>query len=118
ELANCVQNSKPSNGLPLYNFLDNHDQPRIASNIKNPAFLNLSLIHIFTNNTLIGKRFTSSDNFAVTELIEKYSLNGRIFFLSRLLQNLCKPLGRQSHRHCGLDPQYVVIQGDGGSSPP
>ncbi|GBU22098.1 hypothetical protein R80B4_02003 [Fibrobacteres bacterium R8-0-B4] len=48
ELANCVQNSKPSNGLPLYNFLDNHDQPRIASNIKNPAFLNTLYALLFT----------------------------------------------------------------------
>jgi len=48
ELANSVQNSKPSNGLPLYNFLDNHDQPRIASNIKNPAFLNTLYALLFT----------------------------------------------------------------------
>jgi glycosidase len=48
ELANCVQNSKPSNGLPLYNFLDNHDQPRIASNIANPAFLNTLYALLFT----------------------------------------------------------------------
>jgi glycosidase len=41
ELAYCLQNSKPSNGLPLYNFLDNHDQPRIASNVKDPAFLEM-----------------------------------------------------------------------------
>ena len=41
ELAHCLQNSKPSNGLPLYNFLDNHDQPRIASNVKDPAFLEM-----------------------------------------------------------------------------
>ena len=32
ELVYCLQNSVPDNGLPLYNFLDNHDQPRIASN--------------------------------------------------------------------------------------
>jgi len=48
ELANSVQNSKPSNGLPLYNFLDNHDQPRIASNVKNPAFLNTLYALLFT----------------------------------------------------------------------
>jgi len=48
ELANSVQNSKPSNGLPLYNFLDNHDQPRIASNIKNQAFLNTLYALLFT----------------------------------------------------------------------
>ncbi|MDR0468685.1 MAG: alpha-amylase [Peptococcaceae bacterium] len=33
ELAHCLQQSRPSYGLPLYNFLDNHDQPRIASNV-------------------------------------------------------------------------------------
>jgi len=32
ELAYCIQNSVPNNGLPLYTFLDNHDQSRIASN--------------------------------------------------------------------------------------
>jgi glycosidase len=34
ELAYCLQNSVPDTGLPLYTFLDNHDQPRIASNTK------------------------------------------------------------------------------------
>jgi glycosidase len=32
ELASCVQNSVPDNGLPLHTFLDNHDINRIASN--------------------------------------------------------------------------------------
>jgi glycosidase len=48
ELAHSLQNSKPANGLPLYNFLDNHDQPRIASNIKNPAFLEMLYTAMFT----------------------------------------------------------------------
>jgi len=48
ELSHCLQNSKPSNGLPLYNFLDNHDQPRIASNVKNPAFLEMLYTVMFT----------------------------------------------------------------------
>jgi len=39
ELAYNQQHTVPSQGLPLYNFLDNHDQPRIASNIHNHAFL-------------------------------------------------------------------------------
>ena len=46
ELAHCVQQSRPENGLPLYNFLDNHDQPRIASNVNNPA-------HLFTLYALL-----------------------------------------------------------------
>ena len=40
ELAYCLQNSVPDNGLPLYSFLDNHDQSRIASNVSNPVYLN------------------------------------------------------------------------------
>ncbi|MCL2220263.1 MAG: alpha-amylase family glycosyl hydrolase [Chitinispirillia bacterium] len=48
ELAHSLQNAKPSNGLPLYNFLDNHDQPRIASNIKNGAFLEMLYTVMFT----------------------------------------------------------------------
>jgi glycosidase len=48
ELAHSVKNSAPSNGLQLYNFLDNHDQPRIASNIKDPAFLNTLYALLFT----------------------------------------------------------------------
>ena len=31
ELASCVANSVPENGLPLFGFADNHDQPRLAS---------------------------------------------------------------------------------------
>jgi len=48
ELANTLQNSVPANGLPLYNFLDNHDQPRIASNVKNSAHLNTLYALLFT----------------------------------------------------------------------
>jgi glycosidase len=48
ELAHCLQYVKPSNGLPLYNFLDNHDQPRIASNIHNPSFLGTLYSLLFT----------------------------------------------------------------------
>jgi len=40
ELAHCLTNSVPNNGLPLCTFLDNHDQPRIASNVSNAAHLN------------------------------------------------------------------------------
>ena len=48
ELASCLQQSVPSQGLPLYNFLDNHDQPRVASNVKNPAFLGSLYTLLFT----------------------------------------------------------------------
>jgi glycosidase len=48
ELANTLRNAVPANGLPLYNFLDNHDQPRIASNVKNPAHLNTLYALLFT----------------------------------------------------------------------
>lgn len=48
ELANTIQNSQPRNGLPLYNFVDNHDQPRIADNIKNPGFLKTLYALLFT----------------------------------------------------------------------
>jgi glycosidase len=48
ELANCLQQSVPNNGLPLYTFLDNHDQPRIASNVSNPAHLNTLYALLFT----------------------------------------------------------------------
>jgi len=48
ELANCLKQAVPDNGFALYNFLDNHDQPRIASNVKNPAFLSTLYTLLFT----------------------------------------------------------------------
>ncbi|MDR1730596.1 MAG: cyclomaltodextrinase [Synergistaceae bacterium] len=48
ELASCVQKSVPDNGLPLYSFLDNHDQPRIASTVKNAAHLKTLYALLFT----------------------------------------------------------------------
>jgi len=48
ELAYNQQHSVPSQGVPLYNFLDNHDQPRIASNVHNPAFLGTLHTLLFT----------------------------------------------------------------------
>ena len=48
ELAYCLQNSVPDNGLPLYTFLDNHDQTRIASIVSNPAHLNTLYALLFT----------------------------------------------------------------------
>jgi len=48
ELAYCLKNAVPHQGLPLFNFLDNHDQPRIASNINNPAFLSTLYALLFT----------------------------------------------------------------------
>jgi glycosidase len=48
ELSHCLQNTALSNGAPLYNFIDNHDQPRIASNIRNPGFLNTLYTLLFT----------------------------------------------------------------------
>jgi len=48
ELAYCIKNSVPDNGLPLYTFLDNHDLPRIASNVSNPAYLNTLYALLFT----------------------------------------------------------------------
>ena len=33
ELAHTVSSAAPQNGLPLFAFADNHDQPRIASNV-------------------------------------------------------------------------------------
>jgi glycosidase len=38
----------PEYGLPLYNFLDNHDQPRIASNVSNPAYLTTLYTLLYT----------------------------------------------------------------------
>jgi len=48
ELAYCLQNSVPNNGLPLYTFLDNHDQTRIASNVNNAAYLFTLYALLFT----------------------------------------------------------------------
>lgn len=48
ELAHTIQNSQPRNGLPLFNFVDNHDQPRIADNIKYPGFLKTLYALLFT----------------------------------------------------------------------
>ena len=48
ELAYNLQHAVPSNGLPLYNFLDNHDQPRIAGNINNSEFLGTLYALLFT----------------------------------------------------------------------
>jgi len=48
ELAYCLQNSVPDNGLPLYTFLDNHDQSRIASVVSRPEYLNTLYTLLFT----------------------------------------------------------------------
>ena len=48
ELAYCIKNSVPDNGLPLYTFLDNHDQSRIASKVVKPEFLNTLYTLLFT----------------------------------------------------------------------
>ena len=48
ELANCLQNSVPDNGLPLHTFLDNHDQTRIASIVTNSAHLKTLYALLFT----------------------------------------------------------------------
>ena len=48
ELANCLEQAVPNYGFSLYNFLDNHDQPRIASNVSDPAFLNTLYCLLFT----------------------------------------------------------------------
>ena len=48
ELAYCIRNSVPLNGLPLHTFLDNHDQPRIASIAANPEHLNTLYALLFT----------------------------------------------------------------------
>jgi GNAT superfamily N-acetyltransferase len=39
ELEHTVRQAVPQNGLPLFAFIDNHDQPRIASNVTNKKFL-------------------------------------------------------------------------------
>ena len=46
ELADCLKRIEPDSGLPLNTFLDNHDQPRIASNVTNPE-------HLFTLYALL-----------------------------------------------------------------
>ena len=48
ELAYAIDNSVPDNGLPLYTFLDNHDQNRISSAVSNPAHLNTLYTLLFT----------------------------------------------------------------------
>ena len=48
ELANTVSRSIPDNGLANYNFLDNHDQPRIIDNVADPAFLKTLYPLLFT----------------------------------------------------------------------
>jgi glycosidase len=48
ELAHCLGQSVPDNGRPLYNFLDNHDQPRIASNVSDPAHLRTLYALLYT----------------------------------------------------------------------
>ena len=48
ELSYCLQNSVPDKGLPLYTFLDNHDQNRIANNVSNPAHLSTLYTLLYT----------------------------------------------------------------------
>lgn len=48
ELAHTIQSTQPQNGLYNYSFLDNHDQPRIASLVQNPGFLTTLYILLFT----------------------------------------------------------------------
>ena len=48
ELANNIQQSVPDKGLPLHTFLDNHDQPRIASNVSKPEYLSTLYTLLYT----------------------------------------------------------------------
>jgi glycosidase len=48
ELAHNLEHAIPNLGLSLSSFLDNHDQPRIASNVHNKAFLNTLYALLFT----------------------------------------------------------------------
>jgi glycosidase len=48
ELAYCLKTAVPDNGLPLNTFLDNHDQPRIASIVSNPTHLYTLYALLFT----------------------------------------------------------------------
>ncbi len=48
ELAHCLKTAVPNHGLPLYTFLDNHDQNRIASNVSHPAYLNTLYTLLYT----------------------------------------------------------------------
>ncbi|MCL2479723.1 MAG: alpha-amylase family glycosyl hydrolase, partial [Treponema sp.] len=48
ELASCLENSVPDNGGPLYSFLDNHDQSRIASVVSRPEYLSTLYTLLFT----------------------------------------------------------------------
>ncbi|MCL2832469.1 MAG: alpha-amylase family glycosyl hydrolase [Treponema sp.] len=48
ELASCVKNSAPDKGRPLFTFLDNHDQSRIASAASRPEYLNTLYCLLFT----------------------------------------------------------------------
>ncbi|MDR0918593.1 MAG: alpha-amylase [Oscillospiraceae bacterium] len=48
ELENTISRAVPSQGLPLYNFLDNHDQPRIASNVERREYLYTLYTLLFT----------------------------------------------------------------------
>ena len=48
ELAHSLQHTVPDHGLALYSFLDNHDQPRIASIANHPEFLNTLYALLFT----------------------------------------------------------------------
>jgi len=48
ELADTLEKAEPNRGKTLTNFLDNHDQPRIASAVDNPEFLNTLYALLFT----------------------------------------------------------------------
>jgi glycosidase len=48
ELEHTVKSAVPNNGLPLYNFLDNHDQPRIASIVDRREYLYTLYTLLFT----------------------------------------------------------------------
>lgn len=48
ELEYALRKAVPNQGLPNYTFLDNHDQPRIASNVDKHAFLYTLYALLFT----------------------------------------------------------------------
>ena len=73
ELAHCLDISIPKNGLPLFSFLDNHDQSRIASRIANPDHLNTLYALLFTLPGVPSVYYGSE--WGIKGVKEKYSDN-------------------------------------------
>jgi glycosidase len=97
ELEYALRKAVPNQGIPNYTFLDNHDQPRIASNVDKHAFLYTLYALLFTlpgvPSIYYGSEFGIEGQkveHGPDDAIRPYIDSGAIKDLSVLLEGKCE----------------------------